>query len=131
MLFFIAVTAMNRWNSTGTTVIGTNGVPGSGNNQVYDAFGLAVDSANALYIADYGNNRILKVPSGASTGTVVAGQSNGASGTGLNYLSYPTGVVVDSALTVYVADLENWRGVSWTNGAFHRHSNCRIRYEIY
>jgi sugar lactone lactonase YvrE len=97
-------------------VIGT-GTIGSSTNQLYYPFGLAVDSANALYIADYGNNRILKVPSGASTGTVVAGQSSGASGSGLNYLYYPTGVVVDSAFTVYVADLLNYRGVSWTNGA--------------
>ena len=74
--------------------------------------GVAVDPAGNLYIADYGDNRIRKVSNGVIT--TVAG--NGTSGnigdngpaTGAQ-LNYPTGVAVDSAGDLYIAEYSGQR----------------------
>ena len=81
--------------------------------------GVAVDPAGNLYIADYGDNRIRKVSNGVIT--TVAG--NGTSGnigdngpaTGAQ-LNYPTGVAVDSAGNLYIADQYNHRIRKVSNG---------------
>src|SRR5690348_5537144 len=75
--------------------------------QLYDPEGLAVDSGGNLYIADTTNSRIRKVS--GETITTVAGGGNGAfSGDGgpatNGFLYRPTGVAVDSAGTIYIAD---------------------------
>jgi len=74
---------------------------------------VAVDSAKNLYIADLNNSRIVKVtPAGVST--VFAGNgTSGFSGDGgpasKAELSFPTGVAVDGAGNVYIADTDNQR----------------------
>ncbi len=78
-----------------------------------DPVDVAVDSANNLYIADINNNRIVKVTS-TGIATVVAGNGTaGFSGDGgpasKAQLSYPTGVAVDGAGNVYIADTLNQR----------------------
>src|ERR1700733_7760110 len=75
-------------------------------------YGVAVDNGDNLYIADPGNNRIRKVSAGTGVITTIAGKGtadysgdNGAaSGAELNL---PTGVAVDSAGNVYIADAGN------------------------
>lgn len=71
--------------------------------------GVAVDSLGNVYVADSANNEIRKIsPAGLVTtlaGTTVAGSANG-SGTSASF-NYPTGVAVDSAGNVYVADANN------------------------
>ena len=60
--------------------------------------GLAVDVSGTLYIADSGNNRVVTVASGSSTGVVFStGQLNPA-------LSNPSSVAVDRIGNVYIAD---------------------------
>ncbi|CAF3946015.1 unnamed protein product [Adineta steineri] len=54
-------------------------------------------------------------PSGASTGTIVAG--NGTFGTSFNQIYYPYGVWVDSSSNVYVAEYQNQRVTKWALGA--------------
>jgi len=78
--------------------------------------GVAVDAAGNVYIADTGNGRILKVaPSGSITvTTTVAGTGvNGFSGDGgpatAAQISSPTGVAVDAAGNLYIADTNNNR----------------------
>jgi glucose/arabinose dehydrogenase len=72
--------------------------------------GVAIDSAGSLYIADSGNNRIRKVSNGVIT--TVAGNRTGAfSGdngpaTGAD-IDNPSGVAVDSAGNLYIADYSN------------------------
>ena len=72
--------------------------------------GLAIDSAGALYIADFSNNRIRKV-SGGNIGTFagngLAGYT-GDSGPAANaQLTTPLGVAVDTSGNVYIADTGN------------------------
>ncbi len=62
-------------------------------------------STNSLYVADSGNHRIIKFPSGSNSttsGTVVAG--NGVPGSAANQLNNPTSVVVDCHGILYIAD---------------------------
>ncbi len=78
-----------------------------------DPVDVAVDSANNLYIADINNSRIVKVTS-AGVATIFAGNGTaGFSGDGgpasKAQLSYPTGVAVDGAGDVYIADTLNQR----------------------
>jgi uncharacterized protein (TIGR03437 family) len=58
--------------------------------------GLAVDHTGALYIADFGNNRVRRVASGIIN-TVLGGSTGTA-------LSGPLAVTLDSAGAIYVAD---------------------------
>ncbi len=73
--------------------------------------GVAVDSAGNVYVADSGNDEIYKIIT--STGLVtrlagVAGQSGSSDGIGRQAeFNDPTGLAVDSAGNVYVADTGN------------------------
>jgi sugar lactone lactonase YvrE len=58
----------------------------------------AVDGAGDLFIADFGNNRVLEIPAGGGTPTVIAPTVNGE---GLNG---PYGVAVDGAGNLYISD---------------------------
>jgi uncharacterized protein (TIGR03437 family) len=99
-------------NGVITTVAG-NGTRGfSGDNgpaanaEVDYPFGVTLDSAGNLYIADTDNNRIRKVSNGVIT-TVAGGGSSGLGdggpATGAQ-LESPEGVAVDSAGNIYIAD---------------------------
>ena len=75
-------------------------------------YGVAIDSAGNLYIADSANQRVRKVTGG--TITTIAGNGNeGYSGDGgpatSASLNQPWGVAVDSAGNVYIADSDNNR----------------------
>lgn len=89
--------------------------------------GLAVDSAGNLYIADSANFRIRKVTSGGTITTVAGGGTavpapsgsvptgDGGPATGA-ILDMPTGVAVDGAGNLYIADLGFGRIRIVTNG---------------
>ncbi len=102
-----------------TTVAGTgtNGYGGDGgpatNADLSDPTGVAVDSAGELLIADQGNNRIRKVDLHGII-TTVAGNGNysffGDGGVATNAaLRSPTGVAVDAAGDLFIADTYNER----------------------
>ena len=101
-----------------TTVAGngTSGFAGDGSTatsaELNQPLGVAVDSAGNIYIADTFNNRIRKVSNGVIT-TIAGSGTGGYSGDGgaaPNAALYqPTGVAVDSAGNVYLADYVNNR----------------------
>jgi len=80
--------------------------------QLSSPSGVAVDSAGNLYIADTGNNRIRKATLGGTITTLAGNGTAGYSGDGrpasAAQLSSPTGLAVDSAGNVYVADSANY-----------------------
>jgi hypothetical protein len=106
-----------RWNSTGTTLIGSSGVPGVSASQLNTPVDIALTPSNTLYIADYFNNRVQKCLVGASSCVTVAGQANTNLSSTAAYLYYPAGVYVDSNENIYVSDSANHRVQLWINGA--------------
>jgi trimeric autotransporter adhesin len=75
--------------------------------------GLALDAQGNLYIADSGNNRILKVGVDGTIRTVAGAGPAGFSGDGRQavkaQLNGPTGIAVDAAGTLFIADTGNNR----------------------
>ena len=86
----------------------TGSSDGAGSAARFDyPFGVAVDETGNVYVADYSNDAIREIsPAGVvSTLAGSAGQAGSGDGTGsAARLSNPTGVAVDTAGNVYVAD---------------------------
>ena len=81
--------------------------------QLYSPYGVAVDGAGNLYIADWGNNRIRKVDSTGAISTFAGTGTSGFGGDGgaatAAQLYGPAGVAVDGAGNLYIADERNDR----------------------
>jgi sugar lactone lactonase YvrE len=98
----------------GTGVAGFSGDTGQASlAQLKNPRGTAVDGAGNVYIADTSNFRVRKVtPAGVITtfaGTGVSGFSGDTAQATLAQLGAPTGVAVDAAGNVYIADAGNYR----------------------
>ena len=80
---------------------------------LYNPYGVAVDGAGNLYIADTFNHRIRKVDSTGTITTIAGTGEFGFSGDGgpavRAALYFPSGVAVDGAGNLYIADTSNHR----------------------
>ena len=94
----------------GQTTAGSTNATGT-NAQFNAPFGVAVDPAGNVYVADQAGNRVRKItPDGVVTTLAGNGTTTFADGTGTNAtFNGPYGVAVDSEGTVYVSDLSNHR----------------------
>jgi serine/threonine-protein kinase len=68
---------------------------------LYSPGGVAVDSAGTVYVADFGNNRVVALAAESSSQTVLA----------FTALGHPGGVAVATTGDVYVTDIGNNRVV--------------------
>jgi hypothetical protein len=88
-----------------TTFAGTTSTSGSTFDHLSNPYGVAIDGAGRVYIADGGNNRIQVFDSTGAYLTTI-GQSYGNQ---TGQLRSPSGVAFDGAGNVYVADYINHR----------------------
>lgn len=94
-------------------------------NSLKGPLGVTVDSAGRLWVADSGNNRVLRFDSAASLGNHAAasgvlGQATfttSAAGSDQLGLNIPTSVAVDATGTLWVADSQNSRVFGYPSAA--------------
>lgn len=97
-----------------TTLAGTGGTEGATNGtgaqaRFNEPFGVAVDDAGNLYVADASNNAIRKITAAGVVTTFAGGGAAGiddGSGTSARF-DEPRGICIDSTGTLYVADYDN------------------------
>ena len=101
-------------SSAGTTVAGSSvGSSGSGAAYLNNPAGLWVDIKGNVFVGDLFNNRIQKWAPGASSGTTVAGNSGGTSGTDSLLLYDPYNLFIDGIGNMYISDNGNNRIQEW------------------
>ena len=97
---------------TGTATFGGDGGAAVA-AQVSSPYGVALDGAGNLYIADTGSHRIRKVNSAGVISTVAGNGTRGYGGDGgpatAAQLQLPVGVAADGAGNLYIADFHNHR----------------------
>ena len=109
------VTAANGVITTvaGTGMTGFSGDGGAATGaQLSNVYGVAVDAAGNLFVADSSNHRIRVVPALTGTITTMAGMATSSGDGGAAtaaQLYYPRGVVLDGAGNLYIADSSNHR----------------------
>ncbi|MDR2208971.1 MAG: hypothetical protein LBE22_08385 [Azoarcus sp.] len=78
--------------------------------QFKEPHGLAIDEADNLYVADTSNNRIRKITPKGEVSTLAGRKEGFANGTGKSArFSRPSGIAIDAAGNLYVADTYNSR----------------------
>ncbi len=97
----------------GTATFGGDGSPAVSAG-IGGPSGIALDAANNLYIADTGNNRIREVNAATGVISTIAGNGNatfaGDNGSAVTAgLNGPSGIALDAANNIYVADTANNR----------------------
>ncbi|CAF1082154.1 unnamed protein product [Rotaria sordida] len=96
-------------NSTSGTVVAGNNGQGMGTTQLNYPLGVYFDSSsNSLLIVNYGAHNVVRWVLGASSWTLVVGNT-GVSGSTSTLLFTPFDVTCDSMNNVYVADSGNHR----------------------
>lgn len=97
-----------------TTAIGggPNGIPALDAN-LYNPYGVAVDTSGNVYIASFNQNRVFKVNTTGTISVVAGSGAQGYSGDGVvggastADLYHPYGVAVDASGNIYIADQYN------------------------
>src|SRR5712672_1951913 len=102
----------------GTNLI-SYGTQGSDVGQFYGAYGIALDSASRIYVADTYNSRVVRIDDMNGTNWTTFGTSGSAVGQFMN----PSGISLDSAGRIYVMDssnnqlvrMDDMNGTNWTS----------------
>ncbi|CAF0919422.1 unnamed protein product [Adineta steineri] len=92
-----------------------NGVHGEIVLSNIGCWGLTMDDAGSLYVADYEKNEVIRYRRDKVQGTVVAG-GNG-NGKRLNQLDSPSYLFVNREHSVFISDSNNRRVMKWASGA--------------
>jgi type IX secretion system substrate protein/SdrD B-like protein/NHL repeat-containing protein len=119
LLIICSALALNTNAQIITTIAGngTAGYAGDGGQataaELYDSYGVAIDAAGNVYIADTENHRVRKVTTTGIISTFAGNGTGGYSGDGgqatAAELKDPNGVAFDAAGNVYIADTYNHR----------------------
>jgi sugar lactone lactonase YvrE len=111
-IFFLNFNLDAKWKQQGITIVGGNG-QGYRMNQLSSPRGIFIDDDQNLYIADCGNDRILKWIYHTKRNQIVAGGNR--KGDKMNQLNCPTDVVIDYETNSFIiADQDNRRVIRWS-----------------
>jgi len=106
-----------RWKPEGITVAGVFNSSSTGADELSVPVYVTVNYLNNMFIVDSGNHRIQKYLRNATNGSTIAGMSNGAGGTNLYSLAWPSHVIVDPNENLCITDRVNHRLLSWKYNA--------------
>ena len=110
---FLKAQIITTYAGNGTPTYAGDGGPAT-SASFNDPIGIAIDAAGNIYVADLNNNRIRKINKTTGIISTVAGNGTaGFSGDGglavSASLNNPSGVCVDNAGNIYIADDQNFR----------------------
>ena len=102
-----------RWKQHATTIAGGNG-QGNRLDQLFSPFDFVIDyDTQTLYIADWGNARILEWTPSGRIGRVLAGGQG--EGNHIHQLNHPADVIIDrQSNSLIIADQGNKRVLQWS-----------------
>lgn len=103
----------------------TNTGAGLTNATLDGPVGIHVDASGSLWVADQNNHRVMRFPNATTSGSnpiadLVLGQANfnvKVSGNAANQMTFPTGVTIDGAGNLWVADSGNHRVIRFASAA--------------
>ncbi|CAF3993142.1 unnamed protein product [Adineta steineri] len=97
-----------KWKQYGIIIGGGNG-QGNQTNQLFCPEGIVIDHQNNIFIADFGNNRIVEWKSYSNNGQIIAGGNRN------DQLRGPRDVIVDTTTnSLIISDSLNRRIVRWS-----------------
>ncbi|CAF3989233.1 unnamed protein product [Rotaria sordida] len=98
-----------KWEEGAKQGIVVAGGQGEGNSltQLSSPAGVVVDQLGTVYVAEYGNHRIMRWPKGATQGSIIVGENG--QGAQSNQLFFPYGLSFDRHGNLYVVDSGNQR----------------------
>lgn len=118
----LGAAANNVWGQTGFTITtaNTGAFPLASPNSLASPMDVKVDSNGNVFVADFGNNRVVEYPAGARTSNKVWGQSdftsNGPNQIKPASINYPYQFAIDYSqppFALYVSDTGNNRVLVW------------------